>query len=269
MQMILKYPGSKWKISPWIVRHIPPHHTYVEPFFGSGAIFFSKESSNIETINDMDDNVCNLFSAVRKNPRELASAIALTPYARREYDMAFESANNEVDEIEKARRFLVKCWQGHGFRTNAYKVGWKNDVQGRESMYAVRSWCHLPDRIMDTVDRLKRVQIKNRPALEVVKRFSYANAFIYADPPYLLNTRTAKQYRYEMTEQDHVDLLKTLLQFPGKVLISGYKSDLYDTMLKHWHKDSIAGYAEYQGASREEVIWMNYDYQAHKQLSLF
>ncbi len=257
MNTVLKYPGSKWSIADWIISKFPKHHSYVEPYFGSGAVFFSKVPSKIETINDLDDDVINLFKCIRDNAAELARVVTMTPYSRKTYDLSFDTV--PTDPIEKARQFLIRCWQGHGFRTNGYKVGWKNDVQGRENMYAVSNWYRLPEWILQIVDRLKQVQIENHPALEVIKRFNYSNVLIYADPPYLLNTRTAKQYKHEMSEQDHVELLETLLQHKGKVILSGYPSELYDRTLKGWYQMSTAGRAEYYGTDRKEVIWLNFE----------
>jgi len=263
---VLKYPGSKWSIANWIISYFPKHHSYVEPYCGSSAVFFTKFPSNIETINDLDDDVINLFTCIRDNAEELSRVITMTPYSRKTYDISFDAT--PAEPIEKARQFLIRCWQGHGFRTNGYKVGWKNDVQGRENMYAVSNWYRLPEWILQIIDRLKQVQIENRPALEIIKRFNYSNVLIYADPPYLLNTRTAKQYKHEMAEIDHIKLLETLLQHKGYVALSGYPSDLYDTALKGWHKMSIAGRAEYYGTDRKEVVWMNYDPPA-EQIKLF
>ena len=62
MNAILKYPGAKWGLSKWILSFFPDHHSYLEPFFGSGAVFFHKASSDIETINDLDGNVVNFFA---------------------------------------------------------------------------------------------------------------------------------------------------------------------------------------------------------------
>lgn len=59
MKAILKYPGSKWRIADWVISFFPEHHSYLEPFFGSGATFFQKKPSNIETINDLDGGVVN------------------------------------------------------------------------------------------------------------------------------------------------------------------------------------------------------------------
>lgn len=106
MRPVLKYPGAKWSMAEWITSHIPPHKTYLEPYFGSGAVLFNKAPSPIETINDLDDNVTNLFSIIRDNPKYLSRLVAATPYSRREYDLTFEGFE-PVDNFEKARRFLI------------------------------------------------------------------------------------------------------------------------------------------------------------------
>lgn len=251
---VLKYPGSKWNIAQWIVSHMPRHHSYLEPFFGSGAVFFSKPPSRIETINDLDGNVINLFKVIRDKPKELARLIAATPYSRYEYDQTFVAQPD--NELEKARQFLVQCWQGHGFRTNGYKVGWKNDVQGRERAYALWNWNRLPDWILAATQRLKQAQIENMPAIELIQRFRFSEVLIYADPPYVLSTKSGKAYKHEMTDEEHVELLDVLDKHPGPVLLSGYSCELYDTRLKHWEKKTIKALAE-KGRAREEVLWIN------------
>ena len=51
IKSLLRYPGSKWRIASWILSYFPEHRSYLEPFVGSGAVFFSKQRSDIETIN--------------------------------------------------------------------------------------------------------------------------------------------------------------------------------------------------------------------------
>lgn len=263
MEQVLKYPGSKWNIAGQISGLIPPHHSYVEPFFGSGAVLFNKTPSDIETVNDIDSNVTNLFKCIQDDSERLARIVMATPYSRSEYDQQFSNMPY-ADNYQKAAGFLVKCWQGHGFRTNGYKVGWKNDVQGREKMYALWNWYHLPERIVSIAERLRKVQIENRPAAEVIKRFNYLNVFQYWDPPYLLRTRKGKQYRYEMDDAAHEELLKLALMSKSKIAISGYESDMYNDYLKDWHKVYFKSCAEHSG-SRTEVVWMNYEW--HIQMS--
>src|SRR5690554_1056987 len=108
MKPVLKYPGSKWNIAKWIISFMPPHTTYLEPFFGSGAVFFQKPPSKVEMINDIDGNVVNLFRVIREHPEELAALIEMTPWARDEYYASYEKTG---DSLEDARRFLVRCWQ--------------------------------------------------------------------------------------------------------------------------------------------------------------
>lgn len=254
LKMVLKYPGAKWRIADWIIGKMPGHKSYVEPYFGSGAVFFKKPPSNIETINDLDDDVVNLFRIIRDNPEPLIKAVTYTPYSRQEYENAFFPADNLTD-IDKAVRFLTKCWQGHGFRTNAYKAGWKNDVQGREAAYAMRNWYRLPEWIDAIIERLREVQIECRPAVEVIKRFNYSNVLIYADPPYVLSTRTGKNYKHEMTDADHMILLETLLQHKGSVLLSGYDNDMYNSCLEGWSKYQIDTTVE-KGLHRVETLWI-------------
>lgn len=255
----MKYPGSKWRIADRLVQMIPEHHAYCEPFFGSGAVFFKKNPSDIEMINDLDNDIPNLFMCIRDDPDKLAAIVASIPYSRYEYEKAF-SAGGGVEPYTKAAKFLTRCWQGHGFRTNGPKVGWKNDVHGRESMYALRDWYNLPGNIIETAERLRCVQIENRPATEVIKRFNYPDVFMYIDPPYLLSTRTGKQYKHEMSEEEHKNLLDILKASRAKIMLSGYESDIYNEALKGWHKEYFTSNTGYSSSSTE-VVWMNYSIQ--------
>lgn len=81
LRSVLRYPGSKWRLAKKICGMIPEHKSYLEPYFGSGAVFFTKPPSRIETINDLDMDVVNLFACLRKNPNKLAAMIYATPYA--------------------------------------------------------------------------------------------------------------------------------------------------------------------------------------------
>ena len=109
MKAILKYPGSKWRIADWVISFFPEHHSYLEPFFGSGATFFQKKPSNIETINDLDGGVVNFFEWVRRDPERLARAVYLTPYGRQVYDAAFTLAENNFDAAVK---FFIQANMG-------------------------------------------------------------------------------------------------------------------------------------------------------------
>lgn len=264
MRAITKYPGSKWNIAKWIISFFPEHHSYLEPFFGSGAVLFNKPRSNIETVNDLDGNVVNLFEWIKKDPEKLAHEIYYTPYARQIYDETFAAVPE--DSLQRAVDFCIRLNMGHGFRTNGRKVGWKNDVQGRERAYASLDWVHLPEKIMQATERLRGVQIENMQAVELMERFNYPNVLIYLDPPYVMETRNGKQYRFEMDDNDHKQLLETALSHKGYVLISGYDNELYRQYLKDWNMAETDSYCQ-KHVKRREVLWMNFEPQ--KQMSLF
>ena len=256
MKAIMKYPGSKWSLATWIIDFFPDHHSYLEPFFGSGAILFNKPPSHIETVNDLDGTVINLFEWIKKDPEKLAHEIYYTPYARQVYEDAFVVIPES--SLEKAVNFYIRLNMGQGFRTNGGKVGWKNDVQGRERAYAAKDWCQLPERIMQAAERLRGVQIENQSAMELIPKFNYPNVLIYADPPYVLRTRQGKQYRCELSEEEHEELLEILLSHRGPVLLSGYENDLYHSRLKGWYREEREVYTQAVSKS-SEVVWMNFE----------
>ena len=263
MPNILKYPGSKWMMAEWIVAHFPDGYenmTYLEPFFGSGAVFFTKNRSQIETINDLDDNVVNLFRVAREQPEELAASVFLTPWSRAEYALSYESV--EVMGVEKARRFLVRMWQGIGAKSSD-RTGWRKNVKGVNGNVP-RFHISLPDNILSVAERLKHdngnkiVQIENRDAFDLIQRHNSPDTLIYADPPYMLETRSGRIYKHEFSTEDHRTLLSLLLDHSGPVVLSGYHNDLYDAMLFEWKRYEKPVQTEAANV-KTEVIWCNFE----------
>lgn len=263
MKSLLRYPGSKWNLAGRIVELLPEHKTYLEPYFGSGAVLFTKKPSAIETINDLNDDVVNLFQVIQQEPEALAEKIFLTPYSRRIYDNAWEV--RPENGIDRALNFVIRSVMSHGFR-NIEKSGWKMDINGRERSYAVKHWNDLPELVQEMTLRLKQVQIECRPAIELIEKYSREDVCMYVDPPYVLSTRTRKQYSIEMNDSDHEELLEMLNQSKANVLLSGYDSYLYNKRLSNWERVEFSATAE-KGLPRTEILWMNY--QPKGQTKLF
>lgn len=258
---VLKYPGAKWSMTEWIISNFPEGYenmTYLEPFFGSGAVFFRKNRSQIETINDMHDQVVNLFKVIRDRPEELAGLIEMTPWARTEYKQSYEQTG---EPLEDARRFLVRMWMAIGAKTSDI-TGWRNNIKsnnGNLTQFVNR----LPTDIIESSKRLRHtkgglVQIENQDALKLIKRHNQSNVLIYADPPYVLSTRAKRIYKHEFSNGDHEQLLNALKEHSGPVIISGYDCDLYNDYLTGWFKKSIPVKAE-GGRDAIETIWLNYN----------
>ncbi len=252
---ILKYPGAKNVLAAWIVQYFPRQgiNHYAEPYCGSAAVLLNKTHiTPHEVINDLDGDIVNLFSIVRTRGDELAAQIELTPYARQEYYASYETCD---EPIERARRFLVRSWQAHGFKLHG-RTGWRNN--GSKSLQPVTNlWRDVPNRIRSVIDRLRCVEIESAPALAIVERYATKDTLLYADPPYPLATRKGRKlYRHEMTDADHLTLLDALDAHPGAVVLSGYRCALYDNRLSHWHSVETTAQAE-KGQARTEVLWLN------------
>ncbi len=253
MNAILKYPGGKWRIAEWIISYFPEHKVYCEPFFGSGAVFFNKQPCYIETINDMNGDIVNLFRVCRDYPEELAKAINLTPFARDE----FISCNTPSDNpIEQARRTMVRYHQSFG-TSNSSKNSWRN-VQTYGGPRCATMWNCLPDTIMNCCERLKKAQIENTDALTLIERYDNENTLIYLDPPYLQNLRKKNMYKCEMSDEQHIEMLRLIKKSKSKIILSGYDNDLYNSELFNWvtaEKETIAQ----MGLHRTEKLWMNFE----------
>ena len=257
---VLKYPGSKWSTADWIISNFPVGYenmTYLEPFFGSGAVFFNKNRSKIETINDLDENVVNLFKVIRQHPEELSKLIEFTPWSRQEYRQSYDLTG---DNIEDARRFLVRCWQAIGTKTSDIS-GWSNNIKPVDS--GLSRWTRLESLISMAAKRLKHsglnlVQIENMPAVDLIKRYNRPYVFIYCDPPYILSTRSSRIYKCEMTDDEHIELLQTLKEHSGPVILSGYLNDIYSELLSGWTMKTKKSNCE-MGKAAMEAIWMNYN----------
>lgn len=248
----LRYPGSKWSIAKQIVSHFGEHYHYVEPYFGSGAVFFTKDPSPHELINDANHLVVNFFRTLRDHAEELCWALETTPWAREEY------AHSHVvtgDPLEDARRFAVRIWQAHASDL-AKKTGWKTrGVRQRARGMSVR-WQRVPAELTALAWRLADAEIEHRPALEVMRRFSAADCLIYADPPYLPATRTQKMYAHEMATSEHVEMLQVLRAHPGPVVLSGYDNAIYSDYLGDWKQVSVRPPKVEKAAVRMEKLWV-------------
>lgn len=260
---LLRYLGSKFRLAPKILPWLPPHKLYVEPFGGSAAVLSQKARCNSEIYNDLDGEVVNLFRVLRSSQAdELVRAISLTPYARDEHTLSYERSD---DAVERARRLLVRSHMGHGNNgsTFANRNGWRvdgvtntNDVAGQ--------WAQFPAQLVIWIERFKGVQIENRPALDLVRKFAVPNALLYVDPPYVPSTRSESvrwstgkcSYAHEMSFDDHVALLDALTASPAMIILSGYPSDLYDTALEGWRRLELKARA-HGNSPRTEVLWIN------------
>ncbi|HET9536990.1 MAG TPA: DNA adenine methylase, partial [Mesorhizobium sp.] len=242
---------------------------YVEPYCGSASILFGKRPHPAEIINDLDGLVVNFFRVLqhRRLFRHFAHRVRWTPYSRDEYNEALRVLAQPFEglSIDHAWAFFV---QGTFSFSGGNAAGWRRSTQQPRDGVAVVCW-HWRMRIElleQWRDRLTKVQIEHRPALEIIADYDSSATTFYLDPPYVGATRTAPDmYAHEMTDMDHLALVETLRQVKGRVVLSGYASPHYDPLIREgWlrlDKPLLSRMARKDATgdwqARTEVLWIN------------
>jgi DNA adenine methylase len=258
----LRYHGAKWMLAPWILSHFPRHRVYVEPFGGSASVLLRKDRVHADIYNDLDGDLVTYFRILRDpiKAAQLIEAIRLTPFARDEFEEAYEPTDCD---LERCRRMVIRSFMGFGSDgTNLLvKTGFRGN-SNRSHTTPAGDWRNLPPALEVVTERLRGVVIENRSAAEVMRTHDKPKTLHYVDPPYLPETRSAATYRaghgyrHELTTEDHEELLELLLDLEGMVVLSGYPADLYDDRLTGWRVVDKETYAD--GARpRTERIWIN------------
>lgn len=260
-----RWYGGKYSHLDFILPQLPKTEQYIEPFGGSAAVLINREASPVETYNDIDGDVVNFFKVLRENRDELLEKIALTPFSREELTKAVEKKNDDdLSDIERARLFFVRAGQTRsGLAQEATPGRWAycKSTSRRNMSGAVSRWHGRLDQLYDVADRLRRVQIENKPATEVIERHDDENSLFYLDPPYPHEIRgDTNSYGHEMTDDDHRELAEAVKNCEGKVAISGYQCDLYNELFGDWNRvDGEVKTMHTTKDQRQESLWLNYE----------
>ncbi len=264
---VLRYHGGKFRLAQWILQFFPPHICYVESFGGAAGVLLQKPRAYAEVYNDLDGDIVNFFRVLRdpESRSQLLDLIVLTPYARTEFEVSWEDT---TDPVERARRTAVRAQMGFG-SAGATKgaTGFRIDTK-RAYGTAQHLWAEYPAAIAAAGQRLTGVLIENRPAIEIMRQHDGSDTLHFVDPPYVHQTRVLQggmadgrggYYRHEMSDDDHAELLRSLIQLEGMVVVSGYETDLYNDMLRGWtsHRTLSRVSAAKGSALRTEVVWIN------------
>lgn len=259
----LGYYGRKGNLAPFfLIPRFPDHEIYVEPFIGSAAVLLQKPRSAREIVSDLDGDLVNFLSQLRDKWYVL-KPMCQGDYDREFYRFARRNFMRIADPLEAARHFFTYNRQAY---RNLPKTPTWDPIKGSAFRNAVNAF-------PSAAARLAGVEIKRmhyRTAL--LLHGDAPNAFSYLDPPYLFPERPDSMrqrfraggiYRFDMGEvEKHLELLRLVKTLRGKVMISGYPSDLYDRELEGWRveekKVMSAQAGDWLRRERTEVIWMNY-----------
>jgi DNA adenine methylase len=258
--------GGKFSHLDWLLPLLPECHHYCEPFAGSGAILINRPPSAVETYNDIDGEVVNFFRVLRDKPDMLVRAIGLTPFSREEYHLAIYGDPSGISDVERARRFYIRARQTRtGLAQTASLGRWANckDTSRAGMSGVVSRWLGGVDALDAIAQRLLRVQIENRPAVDVLRLYDSPQTLFYCDPPYLHATRgDAKAYGFEMDEKQHGEFARAANECRGKLAVSGYEHPLMDELFPKpkWRKTFGPEKTIHSTKdTRREVLWTNYE----------
>ena len=217
--------GGKTRLVPKLLPLVPKHQTYVEVFGGSAALFFAKDVSPLEVINDLNSGLVNFYWVLRdpEKIRKFTYLANLTPYSREEFNFCRSTWQTCKDDVKKAHRWFVVMRES--FAAVGGRFGLSVTAGG-----AVGGYLAAIQRLPEIHKRLRHVQIENRDFRKLIQTYDRATTFFYLDPPYVLSTRKRKAYDHEMSDEDHTELVKMLLRIKGKAMLSGYANPIYEPL---------------------------------------
>ncbi len=255
--------GGKFSHLEFLVPLIPTDgEHFCDVFGGSAAVLMNVGPFPVETYNDIDSDLVNFFETLRNQGPDLTRAIGLTPFSREELARACEPASG-LSPLERARRFYVRARQTRTGLAQTSSAGrWAHCVlTSRAGMAgAVSRWLGSVEGLPEIAQRFQRVQIENAPAIEVIQRYDTEKTVFYLDPPYVHSSRgDAAAYGFEMSDDDHVELAAALHAVRGRAVLSGYRTDLYDSLYGDWRRiDAPARNCHSVRSTRQESVWLNF-----------
>ncbi len=259
----LKWHGGKWYLAPRIVAKMPPHIHYVEAFAGGLSVLLAKDPEGVsEVVNDLNGDLSNFWRVLQQEDsfRRFQRTLEAMPFSEREWRDAEEGRG--ADAVEWAVRFFVRCRQSLAGRMDGFAP--LSRTRTRRGMNEQASaWTAAVDGLPAVHARLRRVAILNHDALDVIRQQDGPDTLFYLDPPYLAETRACDDvYAHEMGPAQHAELLEVLCRCAGRVMLSGYPSEMYDRRLRDWTRHEFALPNQAAGGKQKrsmtEVVWCNF-----------
>jgi DNA adenine methylase len=269
----LKWHGGKSPLTSWILSAMPPHLHYVEPFAGGLHVLLAKNPIDVsEVANDLDGLLMNFWRVLQDEAlfarfRRRVQAVPFAEPAWLEAQSRLSACTGEPadagETVDRAVWLFILCRQSLAGRMDDFAPLSRNRTR-RGMNEQASAWITAVDGLPAVHERLRRVVLFCEPAVDVIRREDGPDTLFYCDPPYVHETRTARGVygAYEMTDDDHRELLDLLRACEGKAMVSGYPNALYDEALGGWtrHERLVANHAA-AGASKRrmtEVLWCNW-----------
>ncbi|MGZ3999166.1 MAG: DNA adenine methylase [Mucilaginibacter sp.] len=268
----ISYYGGKQNMLRHILPLIPAHKLYCEPFFGGGAVYFAKQPSQIEVINDRNDFVINFYRVLKLRFDELKAEVEASLSSRSIHRKAGYIMRNPAgyDEVKLAWAFWYLANFSFG---SSLDSAWKTDLKENRVVIYMRNKKETMSQ--EAVLRLEMTQIENKDALYCINKFDQPESFFYEDPPYI----DANQQHYRgYTIDQYQALLDCNEKLTGRFLLSCFDTDIIrDYAAKNrWLiiTKEMANYAPMARAAmgdtrprKVELLVMNYEPAGRSQLT--
>lgn len=224
---MLPWMGGKSRLAGTIIPRLPAHTTYVEPFTGGGAVFWQKEKSKVEILNDADSRLVTLYRVFRYHPDSLRSEMRWLLHSREEF--ADLCAQRGLTDVQRAARFLFILKACFGARATSPSFGTSKEAP------AGYAWSDVESLIEQAHARLQHVTIEHGDFSDVIARYDTTHSLFYCDPPYV---ETA-QYAVQFTMDDHLRLEMTLAGIKGQAVVSLNDHPQVRGIYRDWHIEEV------------------------------
>ncbi|KRU29360.1 DNA adenine methylase [Clostridium sporogenes] len=199
--------GGKSKLRKTIIKMIPEHTCYVELFLGAGWVFFGKEPSKVEVINDIDKDLINLFKMIKYHAPEIERQLEYE-FSSRDIFKEYKDCNvDNLTEINRAVRFLYLISQSFASKMDAYGYGTTSRPKPHIFYKNVLS---------DLKERLRNTYVENLDFEKIIEKYDRQHSFFFCDPPYF----ETMGYKVKFGEKEHLILRDTLKNLKGKFLLT-------------------------------------------------
>jgi DNA adenine methylase len=206
----LAYIGGKRAIAKQIIDMFPKHTTYVEAFAGGAQVFFKKEPSKVEVLNDLDLEMVNFFRVCQQHYEELIRYLRFMVVSRKWFELLRDTDPATLTDIQRAARqlYLLKNSYAGLVRHPNFRYGLAQPPGFNPE--------RLPEIIEETHHRLARVQIECLPYEKVLAQFDGASTLFYLDPPYY----GRELYKFNFDHEDFRKMADLLGKLRGKFVLS-------------------------------------------------
>ena len=212
--------GGKSKLRNKIINMLPSHTTYIELFFGAGWVYFGKDKSKVEVINDIDKELINLFKIIKYHTPEIKRLLEYEFSGRDIFEEYKNATLEHLTDIHRAIRFLYLI-------NNSFAGKGKNFGYGTTKIPNQKIF--LTEYLNEIKERLNNTYVENLYFEKIIDKYDREESLFFCDPPYF---ETAG-YDYEFTEDDHILLRDKLSNIKGKFILTINDHE----KVREWYKD--------------------------------